>query len=173
MCIRDRLTPGATGTVSFVVNGAASAPVDVNNSKASVTLPRTPAGTHTVVATFTPSPGSRFDSASASRTMHVARASTTSVLQTKATKVKKTKKLRKLSVSATFSSPQKVAVSGRVVMTLKKGAKVVGRKTASLKSGKATAAFGRLKTGRYTVSVAYAGNANQLGAVKTKKVRIR
>ncbi len=59
----------------------------------------------------------------------------------------------------------KLAGTGKVKFTLKKGSKTVKSITASLKKGKATAAFKHVKAkGKYSITAKYAGNAALKGS---------
>lgn len=80
-------------------------------------------------------------------------------------------KKRKATVSATVASSP--AATGTVTFTLKRGAKTVKTVKATVRGGKATAVFKKLKKGKHTVTAAYGGSATVTPSTGTAKLKVR
>lgn len=136
---------------------------------ASTTLPKLKAGTYTI--TVTSAGTANVAGSSASITLKVAKA--TSKVKVKVTPKKVTSKVRS-KVTVTVTAPARTAASGKVKITIKRGSKVVLKKTVKLsKSGKATVKVKKLPRGSYQVTAAYSGSANVTSGSASKAVKVR
>lgn len=160
---------GKSSTVAVTVAGSATTPADgtvqvkegskvlgsatVKNGAATVTLSKTlKAGKHSITATYAGT-SVHATSTSAAKAFSVAKAKAT----VKIAKVKAVKKGKTQKVTVTVTTNTKISATGTI--QVKDGKKIVTKK-ATLKKGKATITIKKVKAGKHSVSVSYAGTAN-------------
>lgn len=162
VALKATVTPAVAGTVQFKDGAAAiGAPVTVASGVASLSTKVTKAGAHTFTAVFTPSDTATSTGSTGTKQVTVAKAASTLKL-TLAKKVKTTQK-------ATLSILAKAAglvVTGKA--TIFDGTKKLG--TVTLKAGKATYKLPKLKKGKHTIKVTYAGTADIAAKTATATV---
>ena len=163
-------TTKPTGTVTVSSLSGTVCTVTLKSGAGSCTLASThlAAGTYAVAAVYAGS--SVFSSASsATATLTVAKASTTSVLKLSASKVAKGKEgSEKLSVTVT---PQFAGASVTGKVTISTGSGAVCTITLSKGKGSCTLSSSQLKAGTYAVVASYAGTAD-LKTSTSKKVTL-
>ncbi|RHA44293.1 immunoglobulin-like domain-containing protein, partial [Cellulomonas rhizosphaerae] len=138
----------------------------LSGGKASVTLPRLPAGKVSVVATYAGSTAVLGSSATVTRTVAKARASAKVTLNRTTARPN-----QKVVATVAVSGPLKA--TGKVTVTIRKGSHTFATKTLTLSSsGRASITLPALASGTYTVSAAYAGSAT-LGPATSKAVSLR
>ena len=158
------------GDVAFSVDGKITTAKVDKDGVATLVLPDTAVGGHSVTATFVPKDAARFDgSASAAQVWDVAKARTK--LRVPVTG-KRTGKVTKVGVKAKGAFG--TVPTGKVKIKLKRlgnaGRWVKVRKLSD--TGAAKAGFGKLKAGRYKVTVKYRGDTNHDRARKLKTFRV-
>ena len=158
------------GEVGFTVDGVATGAKVGEDGVASLELPDSPVGSHTVWATFVPSDVSAFSrSTSVTKLLLVSKAETKAQVQ--ATGRTTTTVTR---VAAKMEGAFGTVPTGQVRITLKRlGTSGRWVKSKSLDgAGAAKARLGKLAKGRYRVVVLYRGDANHLDARKTTTFRV-
>ncbi|MCL3837401.1 Ig-like domain repeat protein [Aeromicrobium duanguangcaii] len=153
---------GAQGTVTFRAGSTVlKAGVPVKGGKATLTLPKTLAvKTYAIRAEFVPSSTATTGSTSSAVTLKVVKA--TAKVKVSAKKVKASARAKvTVTVSAKGTTP-----TGKVTVKVN-GKSVKG----TLKKGKVTVTLPKLKAGKHTVKVTYAGSAKVAG--KSTKTTIR
>ena len=154
---------GAQGTVTFRAGSTVlKAGVPVKGGKATLTLPKTLAvKTYAIRAEFVPSSTAAKGSTSSAVTLKVVKATA---------KVKASAKSFKASKRGTVTvtvTAKGVTPTGKVTVRVN-GKNVAG----SLKNGKVKITLPKLKAGKYTAKVAYAGNAKVAGKSATTTIRV-
>lgn len=165
-------TTGGTpsGSVAFSVDGVArKARVD-KDGVATIKIDNARTGSHAVTATFTPTDAVHYEpSTTVAQTWTVTRAA--SRLSITATGKRASRPTRiSVRVRGAFGTEATGKVRVRLVKT---GTRKKWLKVRTLKAGRATAGFGRLRKGRYKVSVLYRGDADHLRAKRVRTIRVR
>lgn len=159
----------ATGSVAFKVDST-TVTKPLTAGKAAWALPATLAvGRHAITATYS---GDATTLGSSSVTAATVTKVTSKVVSIKAKAKKKTKKLAKqVTITATIRGAAQVSPSGKVTLLLK--GKTKKKVTATVNAqGIAKVKLKKIKRGKYTVSVTYAGNGNVAAATGKKKLKL-
>lgn len=160
----------ASGAASFETPGLGAHDLTVSGFTAPLTMTKSDGSTDTVEVTCTATAP-----ATVIATVNVVEEipEEVTVQATKTTaKVKVTKKKAKATVKV--ANADKSAAKGKVKLTLKKGKKVVAKKTVKLnKKGKKAVTFKKLKKGKYSLLAQYQGNATSKKSKKKVTFRVR
>ncbi|WP_300682068.1 Ig-like domain repeat protein [Nocardioides sp.] len=158
----------ATGSVTFAI-GSLKSTGTLAGGKATWKLPTSLAvGSHTVTATYAGNGATLGSNASTVVTVGKVMPS----IAVKAQATGKTKKVaKKVTLTVTLRGVGKVSASGKVTITLKGKTKKTITITAN-SQGIAKVSFKKIKRGRYTVAVTYAGNTNVARATTQAKIKI-
>lgn len=156
----DSITP--EGTVQFLEGATVKATAAIIQGKATADVNGLTAGNHAFTATYVPE-GSFDPSSSASKTVLVKKASTTTVTFSPA--------------APTFGKPAKVLISVTASGTTPTGSVSIKvdstTKTVALSSGKASLTLSStLKAGSHTVAVKYNGSTSVASSTSTKTLKI-
>ncbi|MBD8611184.1 Ig-like domain repeat protein [Frigoribacterium sp. CFBP 13729] len=152
----------ATGTVVFRLDGVAAAEVALTGGSASWVAPAsTRAGSHRLVADFTPSAAAALPSTSATQSFSVTKAPSTAAVSLPTAPVSKVLTSR---ATVTVTVPGVAAPTGTVA--LKSGSTTIGTATLTAASaGKVTLAVPAFrKPGTYPIVVVYSGTPNVGGS---------
>lgn len=163
LALKATVTPGVAGSVQFRDGSAAlGAPVTVASGAASLATKVTKAGAHTYSAVFTPGDPTINAPSTGSRAVTAAKAASA----LKLTVAKKVKKTARAALTIVVTAPGLVATG---TATIFDGAKKLG--TVAIKAGKATYKLPKLKKGKHTIKVTYAGTAD-IAAAKAATAKV-
>jgi hypothetical protein len=156
----------AAGTVSVNIGGSVTN-VALSNGSAAIGVPATlGAGAYPVTVAYSGDAANNIGGSTASGTLSVSKAKTTSTLKLSKSKIK-AKKKAKATVTVKINGSS-LKANGKV--TLKAGSKTVG--TGTVKNGKATITLKKLKKGSYKIKATFAGTSNY-GASTTKTLKLK
>lgn len=174
------VTPVADGFVEFNVGGTiVSAPV--GNGVATATLPVLEVGAATVTATFVPAAPAQFLGSRGTTGLTVAKVPTSTKVVVTGLKKAGTGKKGKAQVTATVTPAVAQTLSGTVTVTVtapKKLAKKFRTKPkkvtrAVAANGVAQVKVGKLRKGKYTVTVTYSGSAHAAASTTVTKAKVK
>jgi hypothetical protein len=158
---------GAAGSVTLSTGTTKLGTADLTAGTATFALGKLAAGSHLLTASYAGT--DNIAAGTATATLVVARAGSTT--KVKVTKKPKPKQAGKATVTVTSPSGA-VAGATKVVLKNAQGKTVKGVKAGAVKNGKATVKLPRLATGKYTLTVAFAGDANVARSAKKVSFRV-
>lgn len=151
-----------TGTITFTDKGKrlpGDSIVALSNGSASFTVNGLPAGSHSFVAVYTPTPKSNHDDSKSVAAAHtVNKAQTTTTLKDSASPSVFGQPVT-LEATVTVQAPGGGTPTGTVTF-LDHGKPLKGKSTVKLVDGKATLTVANLATGDHTLTAAYKGDKN-------------
>ncbi len=153
-----------SGTVAFFEGATQLAGGVPLTSGQAVLIQTAKPGVHTYKAVFTPAANTPFTSSEGTGSGTVQKA--TSSISGSFPKKVKFNKLAKGTVTVTLNGASSTATG---TVTVKDGSKVVG--TGTLANGKVTITLKKLKPGKHTLKISWAGDANASGSEATVKIK--
>ena len=158
-------TSAPSGTVAFFEGATQllASGVPLTSGQAVLIQTANP-GAHTYKAVFTPAANTPFTSSEGTGSGTVQKA--TSSISGSFPKKVKFNKLAKGTVTVTLNGSSATATG---TVTIKDGSKVVG--TGTLANGKVTITLKKLKPGKHTLTISWAGDANASGSEATVKIK--